>query len=250
MKKIITILMVIVIPITIFFVFLKGNKSENDIINNEKSFNISKISIYSGASGENVSENYQNPEWNLNIYQYSDIVIYLSRISDFNDTNNIKRLYIDNINLGSTNLGVPVLYYLNPYDYGTDKINGNNEITDSLEFNVLNSENIDNDISYSIPILFQDLSNPITLKYVNKEIVKSYKFSNEEKMIFNGTLLKTVRVNPKDIENKISFCINIKTGDNRLLKQKIEISIPLKDNNNLSLYDGNIEYEEMLDISF
>lgn len=249
MKKIIVILMTIVILVTMFFVILKEDKN-NNFVTDIKSFNISKISIYSGASGENVSDNYQNPEWNLNIYQYSDIAIELNRIEDFNEKNNIKRLYIDNINLGNTNLGTPALYYLNPYNYGTDKINENNKITDSLEFNVINSENTENDVSYSIPILFQDLSNPITLKYVNSEIVKSYKFSNEEKMIFNGTLLKTVRVNPKDIENNISFCINIKTSDDRVLKQNIEINIPLKDNNNLSLYDGNIKYEEMLDISF
>lgn len=249
MKKILIILLVIIILIIIFFVFLKEKNNIDIIVKQDKSFSISEISIYSGASGENVYDNYQNPEWNLNIYQYSDIAIYLKRIEEFKESNNIKKIYIDNINLGSPILGTPKLYYLNPYDYGSDNINENNEIKDKLEFNILNSDNSQNDISYSIPIAFQDLSNPITLKYVNTDIVKSYKISNEEKMIFDGTLLKIARVNPKDIQNTISFSINIKTDD-VLYKQNVEIKIPLEDYNGTSLYNGNIKYKEILNISF
>lgn len=249
MKKIFIMLILFMMLVIIFFTVYKENKEK--VVNsvNDKTFIIERISIYSGASGENTSKNIQNPEWNLNIYQYSDISIYLNRITEFSDKNNIKRVYIDNIDLGTPNVGSPKLYYLNPLNYGTDKTIEDDEIVDNLEFNILNSDNSKNDISYSIPIIFQDLSNPITLKYVNTNIVQSYKISNQNKIIFNGTLLKLSQVNPKDIENKISFYINIKTADDRVLTRKIEIDIPLKDNNDKSIYDGNIIYDYNLDLS-
>ena len=250
MKKTVSICLLFMIFIVIVFIFYKSNNKEETVVFQEKTFNIEKISIYSGVSGENVSENYQNPEWNLDIYQYSDIAIYLNRIEDFKDNNNIKRMYIDNINLGMPKSGVPKLYYLNPLNYGTSDINVNNEIVNDLEFNILNSENLENDISYSIPILFQDLSNPITLKYVNTNIIKSYKISNESKITFDGTLLKLIRVNPKNIENTISFNINIETYNDKLIYTRLDIEIPLKDNEGNSLYDGNINYEKVYEQAF
>lgn len=246
MRKILTSIILIMIIIIVVFIFFSVDNKEK--IESVLTFNIAEISIYSGAGGENVSENYQNPEWNLNIYQYSDIAIYLERILDFNDNNNIKNIYIDNIKLGTPRLGTPKLYYLNPLEYGSDKIIESNEIVEKLEFDIINSANKNNDIGYSIPILFQDLSNPITLKYVNSNIVNSFKISNDNKLIFNGSLLKKAQINPKDIENQISFCINIKTGDDRIITKKIEISIPLEDNDGNSIYDGNIQYKNILDL--
>lgn len=246
MRKILTSIILIMIIIIVVFIFFSVDNKEK--IESVLTFNIAEISIYSGAGGENVSENYQNPEWNLNIYQYSDVAIYLERIVDFNDNNNIKNIYIDNIELGTPRLGTPKLYYLNPLEYGSDKIIESNEIVEKLEFDIINSENKNNDIGYSIPILFQDLSNPITLKYVNSNIVNSFKISNDNKLIFNGSLLKKAQINPKDIENQISFCINIKTGDDRIITKKIEISIPLADNNGNSIYDGNIQYKNILNL--
>lgn len=247
-KKLKLIAVVIMIALINSIVYFNRNINKN--IESVLAFKISEILIYSGASGENVSDNYQNPEWNLKIYQYSDIAIYLERLEGFADFNNIKSIYINNVDLGSPRLGNSKLYYLNPLDYGTDKIIESNEINEELEFEVLNSENKSNDISYSIPIFFQDLSVPITLKYVNLDLANSLKISNSNKLTLNGGLLKIAQINPKDIENRISFVINIKTGDDRIITQKIEFDIPLKDNNNNSLYEGNVEYVEEVNLSF
>lgn len=242
MKKKIIIVGIIVVLMIAIFPFLKPDKID-ETSNTANVFQINEILIYCGASGEKFSDNYQNPEWNLNIYQYADIALYLERVDEFSNENNIKELYIDNIKLNSPRLGTPGLYYLNPYDFGTDKIPYSDSIKESLEFNIVNSNNEKNDMSYSIPIAFQDLSNPITLKYVNKDILKEFKIDNTEKLIFGGEILKRARINPEDIKNTISFRINIKTGDNEIISSSIEIPIPQEGENGESLYDGNIKYK-------
>ena len=68
MRKILTSIILIMIIIIVVFIFFSVDNKEK--IESVLTFNIAEISIYSGAGGENVSENYQNPEWNLNIYQY------------------------------------------------------------------------------------------------------------------------------------------------------------------------------------
>lgn len=240
-KKLIAVIVLVLVLIIVFFSFIKPNE-KNEIADTIKKFQINEILIYCGASGEKCSDNYQNPEWNLNIYQYADIAVYLERIAEFEEENNIKELYINNIKLNSPRLGTPKLYYLNPSEFGIDKIPNLDIIEDKLEFNIVNSSNEKNDMNYSIPIVFQDLSNPITLKYVNKDILKEFKIDNTEKLIFGGEILKRAKINPEDIKNTISFRINIKTNNNENLFSDIEIPILQKGENGESLYDGNIKY--------
>lgn len=108
MKKrvIITLLIVLIIILSIIFsIKFFNKKSNNDNVLNSitEKFFVDKIHYYSNAKFKNNTENYQSPEWNLNIGEYTDIAIYIDRILEANDLNYIKRLYIDNIKIDNSN---------------------------------------------------------------------------------------------------------------------------------------------------
>lgn len=87
-------------------------------LNAQTIFSIDKIYMYSSA---NAIENKENrPIWNLNLYQYTDIAIYINNRSSDNLTyeNSIKSLYIDNVKFTDVKKGDTELYYKNINDFG------------------------------------------------------------------------------------------------------------------------------------
>ena len=61
-------------------------------LNSKTVFNVEKVYLYSSAGGETPEEN-NNVYWNLNLFQYTDIAIYINNNSDtiFDYSNSIKR---------------------------------------------------------------------------------------------------------------------------------------------------------------
>ena len=258
MKKI-CIFIIIIFFVVIFLlsakVFTENNNNNNNNMNNDNNlisqFSINEIRYYSSANAISNTTNYQNPEWNLNVYQYTDIAIYLDRINEnINEENYISGLYIDNINIeDSKNI---LVYYLNPLQFGNGIVtfeNDTNVINEKLEFNIMNSNNTEDSLSYNIPIFFEDCSNPITIRYIN-DILKEYKVDNEEVLNYDGSILNHASVDISDLEKTISFDINIVTRDEKVHNQKVEFEIPLE-NSSKSIYDGSFEKtDKELNIKF
>ena len=161
------------------------------------------------------------------------------------------KIYIDNIHVNNLEMGTQSLFYLNPTHFGDDYFDmESNEINESLEYNMLNSENEKNDISYDMPIYFQDLSNPITFKYLNKDIVKNYKISNEQDINFDGSLLEMAGIELKKIENHFNLNLNVITKDDNIHTVTLSLKIPLKNEEN-TIYDNGIELvENKMNIEF
>lgn len=247
MKKKIGIFILLIFFIIIAILFLVNSNNSVEILEQDKKFKISKIHYYSSASGINNSTSYQNPEWNLNLYQYTDIAIYIERL----DTNiYIDKIYIDNIEINTPKKGNAKLYYLNPLNFGKKEFYLENEVTSDLQFNIINSENKENDVSYGIPVFFEDFSNPITLKYVNNDIIKNYKINNTETLNFDGSILKQAGVKLNDIKNEMNFNINIVTKDDKIHTVNISIDIPLE-NEDIQIFNGAVEKKEnKLNIEF
>lgn len=208
MKKKIFALSVIILIIWILSVIFFINKSES--VELQKKFDVSQIHYYSNVNADISKTTYDNPEWNLDVYQYTDIAIYVDRIGAFESTDYIKKVYIDNIEIKSAKKGSQNLYYLNPLDFGKDSIE-TEKIEEKLEYNVIDDSNVENSVKYSIPLFFEDCSNPITIRYINSEILKNYNIESSEKVIFNGSLLKRGEIELQDIESEISMNLNIVT---------------------------------------
>lgn len=238
-KIILTIIVIILIILDTYLIFnyiyLKyKNKlfiENNDVIFAENiknsPFRINKIVLYSSGFGQNRNTKFQNSNWILDIYQYTDIALYL----DCKEA--IQSLSISNFKSNFGNL-----YYLDSTKFGTEEILNNYEINSTLEYTVLNDSNEENSINYNTPIFFADGSNPITLKFVNM-IAKNFIIENNEKLEFNGSLLKKTNTKLEDLKSNISFDINIKTYHNEEYSTTVNLNIPIE-NENSNIFKGSI----------
>ena len=246
-----------ILIIALFFIFLlyynlvfsevlEKNSFANNMIEiadeNEKSiFNLQKILLYSSANAIDNSENQSLQD--MSICQFTDISLYIdntSTISDLTDENTIKQLYIDNIVMNSNaDIGTKILNYKNPLDFGKYKSIKEPE-NGRIDFNIVNtnSENEHND--YANPTFYTDCSNPISLGYMNKNIVTNYSVSKDSASVsFNGKVLKEANVNLDDINYTLSFTIHIVNNLNQKFFYNTKLNVNLNDDSE-GIYNGYI----------
>lgn len=274
-KFIVFILLVILLAVLIKINYTDAQRKvalENTIadmttLNSKQTFSIDKIYLYSSANATNNET--KKSMWNLNVYQYTDIALYISGNATNKDQNTIKELYIDNVKFDSLNVGTPNMHYKSLFEFGKFNLETENIITDRLNYEVIepakaeqknnvsiNSEvtdtadnieirdtntnsfnniNSTSDIlsvetlNYSKPQIYSDASNPITLEYMN--LIKSnYLVSDiENPLVYNGSLLKRAGVDLTSISGNITFKIHIKNILGENYVANIKIAIPLKD---------------------
>ena len=242
-KKILIIILCIIIVgvITASIIFLSNRKIEKDSSKLSKEFSIYKVEYYSSANAVSNTTNYQNPEWNLKVYQYTDIAIYLNRINEESTNNYITSLCLSNFKTENSEI-----YYLNPKDFGNSNLNADYIIENKLEYNVINSENSSDGQGYNIPIYFQDCSNPITIRVVNV-LSNNYRVPKDKTLNYNGKLIKDLGFGLYNLNDEVSFDLEIGTNPGESKSTTIELQIPFE-NNGKSILDGDIKVEEKANI--
>lgn len=230
----------------VFSVVFARNTFANEMIaisdeNEDSIFNIQKILLYSSANAIDNSDDQSLKD--LSICQYTDISIYIdniSTISELTDENTIKQLYIDNIVATSNaDKGTKILNYKNPLDFGKYKAINTPE-NNRIDFNIVNtnSENENND--YSNPTFYTDCSNPISLGYMNQDILTNYAVSQDANTIsFNGKVLKEANINLEDINYTLSFKIHIVNNLNQKFVYNMKLDVGLDDSNG-GIYNGYV----------
>lgn len=242
--------------------------------NKNSSFYISQVLIYSSADGEDKSDDQSLKD--ISISQYSDIAIYISNdnnIQGLSEENTINELYISNIKIEtSQKKGKFIFGYKDPKYFGkysniVNSLNDKNtenlsstttmqntvnlatadttqdidtiDENSKIEFNVIhsNSEEVEDSTEANF---FTDCSNPITLGFINYEIVNNFKLTKENKLLsFNGTILKEANVDLEKITPKISFEIHLVNNLNEEYYRKVYLDIELE-NTEGSIEDGYI----------
>lgn len=212
--------------------------------NEVQTFSIDKIYLCSSA---NVIDNMQNDELDdMDIYQYTDIAVYINNSKDMGLTNRntIKKLYIDNINIEMENKdALTGIVYTNLLKIGDrdeiKEIIADEEENDSpfynndkIEFNIVNTNAENEYANYTKPTFYADCSNPITLKYINK-LNKKYSIERDSETKFDGSLLKKAGITVDDINCKIKFKINVINNDNEYHSVWVSFNVPLND-----IYEG------------
>ena len=230
----------------VFSVTLARNSFANQMIEisdqNENSiFNIQKILLYSNANAIDNSENHSLK--NMSICQYTDLSIYIdntSYISDLTDENTIKELYIDNIEVTTpTDMGTKIVNYKNALDFGKYKKIQPAE-NNRIDFNIISTNDANESTDYSKPTFYTDCSNPITLGYMNKDILTNYSVSQDSNSIsFNGKVLKEANIKLDDINYVLSFKIHIVNNLNQKFVYNMNLNVDLNDNNG-GIYNGYI----------
>lgn len=202
-------------------------------------FNIQKVLLYSDANAIDNSENHSLK--NMSICQFTDLSIYLDNSSsntELTSENTIKELYIDNINMTSkSDIGTKILNYKNPMNFG--KYKNIKELDNGrIDFKVINTNQENESQNYSEPTFYTDCSNPITLGYLNKDIVTNYSVSDSSKSVsFNGKVLKEANVNLDDINYTLNFTIHIVNNLNQKFAYNMKLDVNLNDDNG-GIYNG------------
>ena len=236
-------IIVVILSVPVIFLIMKANMPDNIKSPLDKEFSINRIKYYSSANAISNTTSYQNPEWNIKIYQYTDVAVFLDRINEAKAENYITGLYL--------NFGSPIpencdIYYLNPQNFGNSNLNEDNLIDTELKYTVINSSNDENTQNYNIPIFFQDCSNPITIRLVNK-FPNSYRVSNDSDLIYNGSLLRNINVNLEELKNSFVFDLVIDTRNGPTRAIPIQLEIPFEDETR-SIFDGDFEAEKKVNI--
>ena len=223
-KKIFIIIAIILIIIAIIILILHSNhirKKENEI------FSLNKVVIYNSMG---IINNENNPSLvNLNVNQFSDLSLYIdnkSENSQLDKYNTIKELYIDNINLSTNSENEKVLNYKNSLSLG--KYENLYEPEDKkIVFNIQKNNLNNNSSNYSSPTFYTDCSNPITLGYINKDVITNYSVSNNSNIVsYNAKILKNTNLNLQDINATLNFTIHIinNAGHKLTCDMKLNIS--------------------------
>ena len=164
----------------------------------------------------------------------------MSTISELTDENTIKQLYIDDIVATSNaDMGTKILNYKNPLNFGKYEMIETPE-NNRIDFNIVNtnSENENND--YSNPTFYTDCSNPISLGYLNKNILTNYSVSNGSNTVsFNGKVLQEANINLEDINYTLNFNIHIVNNLNQKFVYHMKLDVNLDDGNG-GIYNGYV----------
>ena len=233
-----------------YFIFAK-TFARNDFANqmveiseaNEKPiFNVQRVLLYSSAMAIDSKEN--QALQNMSISQYTDISIYLDNMvnsQELTDENTIKQLYIDNINITSnSDKGTKLLDYKNPLNFGKYEeieVPQNNRI----DFNIVNTNTENENYDYSKPTFYTDCSNPISLGYMNKDILTNYSVSEGTTSVsYNGKILQEAGLDLNELKNTLNFKIHIINNLNEEFVYQMSVDIDLNDENNGMATNGYV----------
>ena len=246
-SKIFLISAIIILVIAVIIMIILSNK----IKEKESSlFSISKIVLYNSAGV--VDNNNTKSLINLNIDQFSDISIYIDNNSsdELSKLNTIKSLYIDNIKISnSKDNDEKLLNYKNPLLLGKyTKLN--NPDKNKITFDIAKNNYEHNSSNYTNPTFYTDCSNPITLGFINRNIIQNYSVSdNKTTIAYNAKVLKDSNINLEELNSTLDFTIHIKNNLGHKFSCKMHIDIKLDEefiNNGysyLSIPFSNGEYK-------
>ena len=245
-------LMVIFLSYFVIQKYLVKKNFEDEVLrfanqNQSTIFTIDTITLFSSADARyktNTASNFTIQ----NLYQYTDIALFIKNKSDENTLENtLKKVTIDDIQFSNTpSLGNPELYFKSINDFSKSTIIEENLISDSFEFDISS----DNEADLSMPILYNNLANPLTLSYVNSNVKSDYTITDISLPItYDGSLLQKCNVLLEDISCTLSFDIHIMNNLNEHFKTTVSINIPLT-SQNTSIYDGNLTIKQDTNYTF
>ncbi len=211
-------------------------------------FSINKI-VYFSSANANIEINSNSSFTISNLYQYTDIALFINNHADGNFTaeNTLKSVNLSDIQFSlSPSVGTPNLYFKNLNDFTTSQYDEANKIENTLDF----TTSAEDEIDYSQPILYNNCANPITLCYVNSNIKSDYTLTDAISNIsYDGSLLKNCSITLNSIACKLSFLITITNHLDEKFTCPVILTIPLSTENS-TVYDGNLIVNDSTNYNF
>lgn len=229
-------ILLILYNVFVFSVLNTKNEFTNQMLeiaseNENPIFNIQKISTYNSADAFNEKNDFSLQ--NLSVSQYSDLAIYLDNSlssSDLTAENTVSELYIDNIEMSTnSDKGTKILNYKNSLDFGKYK---DLSSTDRINFKIMRTNEENENTNYDEPTFYTDCSNPITLGFINKNILTDYSVSSDANSVsFNGKVLQEAGLSFDDINYTLSFTIHVVNNAGQKFAYNMKLDVNLDDEN-------------------
>lgn len=204
-------------------------------------FKISKIILYSSAYAVDNSE--EGKMQNIDISQFTDIAIHIDnkgKIEELTAENTINELYIDDIKLTmNSDRGEKIINYKNPKESGK-YVDLQNYPEDGIHFNILHSNDEQLEADYTNSVFYTDCSNPISLGFINKNILTNCAIGNVNgEIAFNGSILRNANIGLESISGKMNFTIHLKNNLGEDFICNLDIDHSFEDAEN-GIYSGYV----------
>lgn len=211
-------------------------------------FSINKIVYFSSSNCQ--SNINPNSSFSIsNLYQYTDIAIFINNNSNgiYTSQNTLKNVSLSNIKFFMLpDIGTPALYYKNINDFAKSSFDESKKIENNIDFICTSDDNID----YSEPVLYNNTANPITLCYVNSNLVNNYTLEDTISNIsYNGSLLKMCNITLNSISCKLSFLVTIENNQDEIYTCPVILTIPLSTERS-TIYDGSLTLTDSTNYNF
>lgn len=209
--------------------------------NSNPVFKINKLVLYSSAHAVDNSQDGRMED--IDISQFTDIAIYIDnkgKTEEITAENTINELYIDNLEIKvPSGNGEKILNYKNPKKFGkyTDL---NNFQDNRIDFNVVHSNDEQMGAGFADSVFYTDCSNPISLGYINKNILTNCAIGNVNGEVkFDGSILRNASVDLKSISGNIKMSIHIKNNQDEDFICNLELDNTFEDIEN-GIYSGYV----------
>lgn len=211
-------------------------------------FSVNKIVYFSTANANSTIN--QNSSFTINdLYQITDIAIFINTDANGNYTNKntLKKVSLTNISYSlAPSSGEPSLYYKNLNDFAKNTFDINHKIDKIIEFETTS----ENEIDYNSPVLYNNAANPITLSYVNSNIITNYTLADSiSNLSYDGNLLKTCNITLNSLACKIAFNMIIENNSDEKFSCPMVLNMPLSTENS-TIYDGKLVLTDNVDYRF
>ncbi len=217
-KKLFHICMIIVVITAIFFgvgiLFLRYQvEGETNL-----PFQISKISIISSVDGKDENDNAN--KWNITVNQNNDIYIYIDKNSNYNKTEIIDSVVIDNISINKENLEKGQIKAYRPTEDGT-------AIFENEEKNTAEQIIYTGDLESNIKKLKISNQGGIVVLRIANENITTY-ISNDAEQVDYSKLLQETNTTYEDLKATATFDLTIKLKSGKSFKSNISLQIPVE----------------------
>ena len=177
-------------------------------------FELSKIAIISSQEG--IDDGQTDTRWSFNVHQANDIYLYIDKNENYDKTEVIQSVNIDNIQVEADNTENIKLYKPDAqeekviFKYKDEDIVENIEYTGDIESDLKN-------------LKISNQGGIVAFRCSNNDVA-NYKSNDEE--INHNELLKKCNITNEDLQIKLSFHLTIKLESGKEYQAEIKLELP------------------------
>ena len=202
-------------------------------------FNLSEIIVVSSAEGVTNEENPDNYKWNLDIMQYNDIYLQISKNEEYDKNTYIESVEIENFYFTDPKIGNTRLYMPNSTEGSLFSYDDSFLIQRVLTYK--GSEN-----SNTKTLNISNQGGIILFRTANTE-VGSYVSNDDAEITHNGSLISKTSATLEDLKYTISFDIVINTN---IAKYRGTVTLDLPCGDILQEGTSQLDKKDCTDIIF